>query len=162
MNIPKMNRLSPVAVFDSSHLFFLVYWSILLAKNGPISWGFVWKILSYRPKSLGWSQGIAFRECRVGRLRARITKWTHRTWWLEKGKSWPKHLPLGKILGRPHAIFLPCNVVFALLFQNTLVQMESSIFPGKCGQLGGKFLAWQSISTRVFFYFIDVIPLVGH
>ena len=51
---------------------------------------------------------------RVGCLRLRVIIWTPRSWQRESGKSWPRHPPVGEILGVPDAIFLP--VFFFLSF----------------------------------------------
>ena len=84
--------------------------------------------------------GNSFGDCRVGRLRPWIIKWTSRSRWRESWKSWSEDLPVWEILGRLHAIFLPCNAVFVLFLPNTLVQMES-IIPGqkKRAPWGGNF-----------------------
>jgi len=66
------------------------------------------------PEVSRWVPRNYFGDCRVGGLRLRIINWTLRSWRGESRKCWPEHLPVGEILGPPHAIFLPESIAWLL------------------------------------------------
>ena len=95
--------------------------------------------------------GDSFGDYRVGHLRPWIIIWTSRSWWRESRKSWSEDLPIGEILGRLHAIFLPEILFFNFRPSMQHFKSQSSFWPWKLSLIAKvNFLLWPKAN-----YFLD-------